>query len=354
MKVLMVGNAQSVKGGIATVISQFINHNWSEQIKLKFIPTYTDKNWIIKIFFFTKAYIRILLNFIFFKPDIVHIHMSYKGSFTRANLIQNLSQIFNVKNIIHLHGSQFDKWYVQCGENKRKKIRRLIKRANIFIVLGNEWQEKIKNIEPNSNIKIIQNSIHIPKNNIKAKYNKNCFNLLYLGVLVERKGVSDLIDAINILVKKQEFQNAKLLIAGSGEQSEFLQRKVKELNLSQYIDFLGWVNKEEKKDLLLKSQLLVLPSYNEGLPMCILEAMSYGLPILSTNVGDVSEAVKEGKNGFLIEAGNVNELTENIKKIITIDETDWLKLSDQSIKFIIENFSDKKYFFRFEEIYKAI
>ena len=88
--------------------------------------------------------------------------------------------------------------------------------------------------------------------------------------------------------------------------------------------------------------------------MAILEALSYGIPIVATNVGDISEAVMNEENGFLIKAGNVEELTDSIFKIINFNQMEWKKFSNNSKKIVKEKFSDEEYFKKFEMIYKTI
>ena len=122
IKIVMIGNDNSVKGGITSVINQLLQYNWEQKnIDLEFIPTYIEKNNIMKIIFYTISYIKILIKFLFDKPQYVYMHMSYKGSFTRKCCIHKLCKIFRVKDIIHLHGSEFEKWYNMCSENKKKK-----------------------------------------------------------------------------------------------------------------------------------------------------------------------------------------------------------------------------------------
>lgn len=123
IKILMIGNDSSVKGGITSVINQLLQYNWKQNnIELEFIPTYIDKNNIKKIIFYINAYIKIFIKFLVNKPEYLYMHMSYKGSFTRKYCIHNFCKIFGVKDIIHLHGSEFEKWYNMCSENKKKKL----------------------------------------------------------------------------------------------------------------------------------------------------------------------------------------------------------------------------------------
>ncbi len=350
MKVLMIGNNPKVKGGITTVISQLMEHDWEqEDIHMKFLPTYVDKNAILKLMYFAVAYIKIMWQMIINKPDVAHIHMSYKGSFTRKYMIHKLCRCFKVKDVIHLHGSEFKMWY-DNNPNKQSKIRRLLREASAFIVLGDEWAKRISDIEPSTNIIIVNNTVAIPDS--KTQWSKNPFKVLFLGVLIQRKGVSDLLDAINLLKKEIPLDNVEFDIAGSGQEESNLREKCTGLKLDDCVKFLGWTDGDKKVELLKDSQLMVLPSYNEGLPMAVLEAMSYGLPIVATNVGDIPLVVKEGINGGIINPGDITGLKDALKKIICLGKEDWQLYSNRSREIIESSFNDKNYYGQIAKAYR--
>ena len=353
MRVLMVGNDKSVHGGITTVINQFKNYNWNENdIVMKFISTYIEGAVIKKITFFLIAYIKIFLYLLIFRPEIIHIHMSYKGSFSRAYYIHKLCHIFKSKDIIHLHGSEFKKWYDECGNKKKEKIKKFLKECNRIIVLGRKWEKNILLIEPFAKTTIINNAVQIPE--FKVKFSEERFNILFLGVLIKRKGIYDLLYAISRLNEDIDLNKIRFIIAGNGSEEEKLKEQARNLEIDKYIEFTGWIDLNKKDNLLRNSQLLVLPSYNEGLPMAILEAMSYGLPIVATNVGDICEAVINEKNGFIIKAGNIEDIVDKIKRFIYMDEEKWKEMSNESIKLIQKNFSSKNYFEKIISIYQSI
>lgn len=350
VKVLMVGSHKSVKGGITSVVNQITKKNWElEDIFIKYIPTYIDSHNFKKILFFIKGYVNIFIESIFKKPDVMYIHMSYKGSFHRKFYIHRLAKKFKIKTIIHLHGSEFEKFFNDSNEKVKCKIKKMLSQCDAMIVLGDEWEKKIKAIEPCTKIVILPNSISIP--NQIVKYSDNVFQILYLGVLIKRKGITDLIEAF-IKLKELGFlekNDIRLIVAGTGDEEETLKRKVFKAGLDSYIKFTGWIDGNTKEELLNSSQLLVLPSYNEGLPISILEAISYGLPIVSTDVGSVNEAVINGSNGFLIKPGNIDQLAKSIENIVN-SRVLWEQFSTNSKKLAIEKFDEKNYFKRLREI----
>lgn len=355
VKVLMVGNHKSIKGGITSVVTQLLSHDWSgDGVDMRYIPTYKGGSNIMKIVYFALSYIRIFVSILFCRPDLIHAHMSYKGSFHRKYYLYKLSVFFNIKYVVHLHGSQFKDYYYGSSNKQKAKISQLLSGCHRMIVLGEEWDKAIKSIEPTAKTIIIQNAIRIPEE--KIQWNEDVLKVLFLGVLIARKGVSDLLDAIGVLHKEGHLdklnRDIKFIIAGSGEQEDMLKKKADDLGIVNYVEFTGWVTADEKPSYLMDSQFMVLPSYNEGLPVAILEAISYGLPIISTKVGSIDEAVVQNKNGCLIEPGDISSLISEVLKYINMDKSEWQNYSQFSREYAIEKFSQDEYFKSILSLYK--
>ena len=347
----MLGNDPSVKGGITSVISQLLAHDWNaEGVDMKFIPTYVETNNVKKILFFAKAVKRIQREFKTNKPDVVHMHMSYKGSFTRKFFLHKLCKKNGIPDIIHLHGSEFKKWFDESDDKKKEEIKTLLKESAGVIVLGDKWKEVVKKIEPTTKAVVVNNTVRIP--NCTVEWNLP-ITVLFMGVLIKRKGVADLIRAVDILKKKNRLDNVKFVIAGSGVEEAELKTMCKKLELDKYINFVGWTSGEKKERLFRESQMLVLPSYNEGLPVSILEAISYGMPVVATCVGDISAAIIDGENGYLVEPGDVDALANSIYKLIS-EKANWQKKSESARKISISQFDETGFFETILNLYRKM
>ena len=344
----MIGNHPSNKGGMTSVISQITEHDWSnEGIKLIFIPTFLPGNPLKKMLFFVIALIKILWIFVFSKPDIVYMHLSYKGSFIRKYIVHKLCILFSINDIVHLHGTKFFDMYKSSASKKRKRIEELISKCKTFIVLGEHDAAAVKEIVPDAKVIVVQNAIQIP--DYKVQWNSKC-HLLYMGVLIPAKGVADLLQSLNCLQATRTDVELKLEICGIGSEEEKLKQYVCEHSLEKVVKFNGWVSGERKVQMLRKANLLVLPSYTEGLPIAVLEAMSYGMPIISTQVGDLAELVKDGVNGYLIQPGNIEALSKCI--LLMTDKQRWEKFSYMSRAIVEEKFSMELFYSRLLEIFK--
>jgi glycosyltransferase involved in cell wall biosynthesis len=131
------------------------------------------------------------------------------------------------------------------------------------------------------------------------------YTVLFLGRLGQRKGVFDLLKVSCMLAK--EFPNFKLILGGDGD-IESCKKFVHENSLENHVDIIGWVSGEEKERLLSTSNVFTLPSYNEGFPMGVLEAMSAGIPIIASTAGGIPDAITSGVEGTLIDPGDVQAL----------------------------------------------
>ncbi|KFI88043.1 glycosyltransferase [Bifidobacterium reuteri DSM 23975] len=354
IRVLMVSNDPSVKGGITSVISQLLDHDWSaDGVSMKFIPTYIAANPVKKILFFEKALRRIrkLLANPQTRPDVVHIHMSYKGSFVRKYEVHKLCRKYGVPDVIHMHGSEFKKWYDSCKPAKQERIRTMLREASAVVVLGEQWNERIKAIEPAANTVVVSNTVHIPDAAVRWPAEGKRFQVLFMGVLIQRKGVSDLLDAVAKLRETDRLGDMRVVIAGTGAQEDELKEKAKSLGLlDNAVQFAGWTAGDRKRELFENSQALVLPSYNEGLPVAVLEAISYGMPVVATNVGDIASAVHDGKNGYLIKPGDVDALADALAGID--DKTRYKQFSLASRELAEREFNDADYFRRMKDLYR--
>lgn len=347
IRILMCGSDRKEKGGMNSVIDQLMNHDWGERFQFSYLATHITGNPIKKTLFFANAYKKLkkyIKNNTF---DLIHIHMSYKGSFYRKYYVAKLCKKKNKKVIIHLHGSEFKDFYNSGNKRRKKEIQELFTIADASIVLGEDWKQFILGIAPNANVIVINNAVALP--NISSRVNRDSRTFLFLGALIQRKGVMDLLEAVKQM-KNRSVLNFRVLIAGSGAEETRLREYVKQKGLQSDVEFLGWITKEQKPSLLAKADVLVLPSYNEGLPIAILEAMSYALPIISTNVGSIAEAVQEDVNGFLIAPGDVNALADSMVKL-TVDTELWEKESSMSRRICEEKFAENVFFENVERVY---
>lgn len=330
-KVLMVGPGRTVMGGISTVVNLYYESGLADKVNLKYISSMEDGNKIKKLFVALRAYIQFCNNIQNY--DILHVHMAAQASFTRKALFIKKAHKYGKRIIIHQHSADFDEFYFnQCSNEKRTKVKNIFAMADKIIVLSEKWSDFFgANICNSEKIHVLYNGVRLP-GYIKTDYSDH--NLLFLGRLGNRKGSYDLIAAAAEVVKK--VPDAMFYLGGDGEIKKS-KAIIEEKGLTKNIHFLGWVKDNEKIGYLKKCSLFVLPSYHEGMPMSVLESMSYGLATISTNVGGIPQVIENGINGIRIEAGDVAGLAKTIICLMQNEEKK-RRLGVAAVKHIAEKF----------------
>jgi glycosyltransferase involved in cell wall biosynthesis len=214
--------------------------------------------------------------------------------------------------IIHLHGAEFRLFYEkESSVLARFSIRWVFDHAARIVVLSENWQDWAKSVFSGATIEVIYNPVHIPSP--VPFEERDGTMLLFLGRLGQRKGTYDLVKAVPALTA--DYPTLRVKLCGDGEIQE-IRTLANGVNISRHVETLGWVNETQRAGILSKAGIFVLPSFNEGLPMSVLEAMAYGIPVVASRVGGIPEAVRDGEDGFLISPGDIQALTDRLRRLL--------------------------------------
>lgn len=346
-KILMVGTATSVKGGMTSVARNYIDHAKGENYEIRYIPDYITASKPIQIAYFIYRYFQIFSLLAFGKYDMVHLHTTEKGSTIRKGLISCLARLFNVPYIIHLH-LEYRQFYDSLPRFAKLIVRKFFQKSACNIMLSEDMAGCIREIAPDTKICVIPNGVNVPNEN---PYNPQAQNVLFLGCLCDRKGIWDVLECIKKLDSTLD-KDVKFMLCGDGE-IEKVKRKIELLEISHRISHIGWINEGEKQAIFKSSALNILPSYQEGLPMTILETMAYGIPNISTNISGIPSIIHDGENGLLIEPGDVDALADKIAKLMSNDKLRQ-KFSENAYNLIKQKYSISQMIDKTEAIYETV
>jgi len=165
--------------------------------------------------------------------------------------------------------------------------------------------------------------------------------VLYLAHLVERKGYQDLIQAFAGVCRTDS--GARLIFCGSGD-VERARQMCDTHGILERVDFHGWVSETQKLEQLAKAMVFCLPSYDEGLPMGVLEAMSLGVPIVTTPVGGIPDVLRHEENALIVEPGDAEDLGRQISRLLSDAElrrTLASKALEESVRLRPERIADQ-------------
>lgn len=307
-KILTIGpDYHNHRGGIGAVIEIYSKYF----VDFKFLASFKVGSKLYKSIFFIYFILKLIIKLIYdHKIKIIHIHGASKGSFIRKFICFIITKyIFKKKVIYHIHGGGFADFYRNGNKINRFMIKLFIEHTDVVVCLSESWKSYYTNNFKPKKIFITHNIIDYPSISIYQK-ERNHLTFLFLGLVCNAKGIFDLVKVISTN-KEKYIGKIKLVIGGNGE-TDRLTKIIKNYNLEDLVEFVGWITKEEKNVWLQKANVYILPSYNEGLPISILEAMSYGQAIISTKVGGIPEIVLPNENGILIEPGNSQQLESAI------------------------------------------
>ncbi|PEQ95224.1 hypothetical protein CN481_05055 [Bacillus sp. AFS006103] len=345
MNVLMIGAGRAVQGGVSTVVNQYYAAGLDQQINLKYIGTMEDGSKIKKAFIAAYSYIQFCSDVKSY--DIVHVHMSSRASFYRKSLFIKKAYKAGKKIIIHMHGSEFDVFYdKECDDKQKQQVREVFAMSNAVIALSEEWKEYLSKICDESKIIILYNAVKMPNFQRKDYSDKA---VLFLGRLGKRKGTYDLIEAIPKVLEIDK--EICFYLGGDGDVEEF-KRLCTEKGIQDNVTFLGWVTGDTKVDYLKKCSTFILPSYHEGMPMAILEAMSFGDVVISTYVGGIPKVIQNDRNGYLVKAGEVDEI---VKAVLTaVNGNRKVEVGRQAYNTILQSFNIDKNVKNLIQLYHSI
>ena len=292
-------------GGISAVVQY-----WSKYIEnLQYYPTFKEGSNISKLFVFFKSVLALKWRLLKDKNiRILHAHTAAGTDFKRTAIMVNIAKQSGLKVILHSHASSFKDYYRDSDEKMKRWIREVLNKADILIVLSESWKAYFIGIGiPKEKIVILHNITAYPQ--VIEKKEDSKVRLLFMGEIGPRKGVFDLLAAIRN--HKDELEGEIEVRIGGNKNEVQLLAAIKDYNIEKFVHFEGFVSGEKKIELLNWANVYVLPSFNEGLPISILEAMSYKMPIISTPVGGIPEVVDDS-NGILVEPGNSEQIYKAI------------------------------------------
>lgn len=303
--VLSVGcSYKHPKGGVAQVMKNYEDYVF---LKFKCVVNSGGNNKIEKLLHAMGGWVSMLVKLLFDRQiKIVHIHTASYNSFKRSAFFLKLAKWFGKKIILHIHGGGFKEYYT----TNKEWIANTLNSCDAIITLSESWKEFYQSITSVPKIYVLENIIANPRVMVREKSPK-C-NFLFLGKIDQLKGIYDLIEVLyqnkTSLADKVEFH------MGGGGEVDKLNDLISEYELGSFVFYEGFVSGSKKDTLLASCDAYILPSYTEGMPVSILEAMSYGKPILATPVGGIPEVVRD--NGILFQPGDLPAIFKAIDLIV--------------------------------------
>lgn len=320
MKVLQLGPLPPPVGGMATVIADLTREQEGRH-EVRILNNVKTTTADRALWQGVVAQLRLLIRLagwcLGWRPDVVHIHTCSWGTFWRNSLDVLLARLLARRVVLHIHGAEFHKFLASLTPRRAWLARQVFTLANAVIVLGEQWAEVIGPWCPPGRVQVVPNGVPVPERTASGAKDGTPV-ILCLGNYERRKGQADLIAALARMSGA-----ARLLLHGFESepgQRESLAGLADSLGVADRVALPGPVMGEAKEAVVLGSDLFCLPSYDEGLPMSMLEAMAAGLPVVVTRVGAIPEALIDGKDGLIVPAGDVDALASALDELLADDD----------------------------------
>lgn len=229
------------------------------------------------------------------KPDVIHTHRYVMRYVIPA------AKMAKTPRLVHTVHSVAQK---ECGRIDQIINKYFYKFCNVVpVALSKLVQDTVCEVynRKSNETPIIYNGINLDKCERKSEYQLNQkIRILHIGRFADVKNHRGLIEAFDIFQKK--YKNSELLLIGEGELRNSMEAMVDQLDLANKVKFLGL--KSEVCSYLKHSDIFVLPSFYEGIPMSLIEAMGTGIPIVATKVGGIPDMLESEKNALLVDVNS--------------------------------------------------
>lgn len=329
---------------MASVIRMMERMSLWKEFDCYWLGTQIQRNYVWKIWYALKAYFIAL--FIIWRYDIVHFHTVPDRICLIIQLpILLLAKIGRKKVLIHLHvGNQLE------SHIQHKFFLWYLDQADAIAVLAKKWKILLKEkyVNVSAPVFVVYNACEPA---LSLPYIEHEKSILFAGALRPNKACKLILEAYAKI--KSKFPDWHINIVGSGIEEENLKHQTQILKLEDAVIFTGQLSREETRKYFQKAGIYCMCSYVEGFPMVVLEAWTYGVPVISTPVGGLPEVIHEGKNICTFPFGDADALSKKLAMLMGNDELR-IEMSTYSQDFVHTHFSLDKINDSFRTLYKKI
>lgn len=324
-RIVFVSPGPQAQGGIAMVVENYRKSSFWQRHECSHFGTCSgSKSRAFSAAYTLFSLLKFTFQIIIRRPRAISVHVSSGTSFYRKSLFALCSRVLRVPVIFHIHPSHFYEFYNNGSSLNRSYIRWILEMGAGLVFLTEGMANKFKSRFPTLDIDVVPNPVPVvdyqsePRAPMKGNH-----TLLFLGWITKSKGVFDIVEIIGDVA--EHYPDVRFVFAGNKEVGG-LRELIQARKLQKNTEVLDWVETEEKLRLLLNSRIILLPTYTEGIPNVLLEAMASGLPAITTPVGGIPSIFEESVNGYYVSPGDKDQLRETVLKLLG-DDADCERLS---------------------------
>jgi glycosyltransferase involved in cell wall biosynthesis len=343
---VMLGAAPETRGSIASVVEAYRAYGLFKRWPSDYIATHGGGSFAHEaklLFRGLRSFAELLARH---RRVVVHAHCEARRGLWREWLFAALAVAARCPVIVQLHGGGFERLYDASSSLGRTAIRLLLERAACVVAPSESQRAWVRSVARDAHVACLPNPV--PVQPIAPQAGRSNM-VLFVGRLEAAKGVFDLMDSIAEL--RGAVPDLRVVFAGEGDHAA-LARYAARLGIADAVKFTGQVGPSGKRALFESAAAFVLPSYAEGLPLGLLEAMAAGVPVIASPVGGVPEAVVDGVSGFLVAPGDRAALSRLLRTLL-LDRALAARLGAAARESVRLRFSPERTIPRLEEIYAS-
>ncbi|MCP4806541.1 MAG: glycosyltransferase family 4 protein [Proteobacteria bacterium] len=301
MKIMMVGPSLEAQGGIATLARTFLESKALRAQDVRYFPTVGEGSKARKLAQMVRGQAS-FLKALGEGWDLVHIHVADGASFYRKMVYFREARAAGIPVVLHNNFAHLDELVARSVAHE-SLVRVCYSDADQVHAVSNDMRRQFEEwTKGKANVRVLFNPVPAKEFPFAgARGPKDNPIVLFMGRVGERKGIFDLIEAWPSIV--QDCPVARLRVGGDGDLDR-LNARIGELGIGESVQVLGWISGDDRLRAYRDADIYCLPSYAEGLPISVLEAMANGLAVVSTTANGIPDAVVEGETGFLLQAGD--------------------------------------------------
>lgn len=322
-RVLVIGPGRHCRGGITAVINNYSRTAYWTAFGCAHFSSASEGSALFKAVYALYRYLVFLLTILFSRPTAISLHTASGVSFRRKFLYLVAARVLGIPVILHIHPAEFIRFYSSGSPLRQWLIRFSGAISERLVFLSDGQKRDFEGIFPADKLEVVSNPVDVQAFGLwRDDWRMESQRILFMGWIVREKGIYDLVDAIPHVLG--EFPDASFVFAGPKNADE-LRKRIIELGLDRSASVAGWVEGEERIRLLRTSRMLILPSYTEGVPNVILEAMASRLPVITTPVGGIPSVVQDGVSCIFIQPRDVAGMVAAICRLLrNQQECEWL------------------------------
>ncbi len=327
-RVLLVGPVPPPVGGVESVTHSLLD----SELRFDFNLTHCDisrkqtKEFVSRItvrniYWAAKYTLRFMGMVIWNRPHLVHSPIvSLPVPFTRDAWFAIWAWMCGRKLVLHSHDGYLPEVYNRSSPLRRRFMKFVFNRAKRLITISETWERFFSDWGLKCPIDTVYNPLDQKMYEMLSEPNchpSHPWTALFVGAICRDKGALDLLNAADAVLKTHP--DARFLLVGPGRfvgEWDMVQREREKMGLTDKVEMPGSLSLEPLADAYRNANCFVLPTYFEGMPVVLVEAMAAGLPIITTDVGGIKDLVEDGVNGYIIRPGDTEALTRKLLDLV--------------------------------------